>query len=91
MTPSYLFAYYTLDGQVPLSSCMNIKTDLSDVFFLTFYFIITPISGIYKISLLHYEKFKKKKKSGENKNKLRKIYPRNQENSMNSKLRVQFY
>ena len=32
-----------------------------------------------------------KKKSGENKNKLRTIYPRNQENSKNSKPRVQFY
>ena len=75
MTPSYLFAYYTLDGQVPLSSCMNIKTDLSDVFFLTFYFIITPISGIYKISLLHYEKLKKKKKIGRKQEQIKKNIP----------------
>ena len=34
---------------------------------------------------------KKKKKSKENKNKLGTIYPRNQENCKNSKLRVQFY
>ena len=44
MTTSYLFAYYTLDSQVSLSSCMSIKTGL--FFFLTFCCIITPISGI---------------------------------------------
>ena len=33
----------------------------------------------------------RKKKSGENKNKLRKIYPNNHENFKNSKPRVQFY
>ena len=57
MTTSYLFAYYTLDNQVALFSSMGIKTGL--FFFLTFCFIITPISGIYIRSLLHYEKFKK--------------------------------
>ena len=31
------------------------------------------------------------KKSGENKNKLRTIYPKNHENFKNSKPRVQFY
>ena len=31
------------------------------------------------------------KKSGENKNKLKTIYPRNHENVKNSKHRVQFY
>ena len=44
MTTSYLFAYYTLDSQVSLSSCMSIKTGL--FFFLSFCCIITPISGI---------------------------------------------
>ena len=87
MTTSYLFAYYTLDSQVSLSSCMSIETGL--FFFLTFCNIISPISGIYNRSLLHYGKLKKK--LGENKNKLRTIYPKNQENSNNSKPRVQFY
>ena len=44
MTTSYLFAYYTLDGQPSLSSCMKIKADL--FFFLTFCCVITAIPGI---------------------------------------------
>ena len=44
MTTSYLFAYYILDSQVSLSTCMSIKTGL--FYFLTFFCIITPISGI---------------------------------------------
>ena len=44
MTTPYLFAYYTLDSQVSLSSSMSIKTGL--FFFLSFCCIITPISGI---------------------------------------------
>ena len=44
MTASYLLAYYTLESQVSLSSCMSIKTGL--LFVLTFCCIITPISDI---------------------------------------------
>ena len=58
MATSYLFAYYTLDSQVSLSSCMSIKTGL--FFFLTFCYIINPISGIYDRSLLHYGKLGEK-------------------------------
>ena len=71
MTTSYLFAYYTLDSQVSLYSCL-FSTDL--FFFLTFRCIITLVSGIID----HYcitENLKKK--SGEN-NKLRTIYSKNQ-------------
>ena len=82
MTTSYLFAYYTLDSQVSLSPCISIKTGL--FFFLTFCYIITPISGIYNRSLLHYGKFLK------NREKIRTIYHRNHENfkNTNSKSRV---
>ena len=69
MATSYLFAYYTLDSQVSLSSSMNIKTGL--FFFLTFCCIITPISGIIN----YYNVLKKN--LAENKNKLRKMYPNN--------------
>ena len=81
MTTSWLFAYFKLDSQVSLSSSMSIKTGL------TFWRIITPISGI----LDHYVLWKIFKKSGENKNKLRTIYPKNHENIKNSKPRIQFY
>ena len=85
MTTSYLFAYYTLDSQVSLSSCMSIKTGL--FFFLTFCCIITPISGTRD----HYCIMEnQKKKLGENKNKLKAIYPKNHEFFKNSKPRVQF-
>ena len=83
MTTSYLFAYYTLDSQVSLSSCYSIKTG----FFLSFCCIISPISGITD----YYCIMKNLKKLGENKNKLRTIYPKNHENFKNSRLRVQFY
>ena len=73
MTTSYLFAYYTLDSQVSLSSSMSIKTCL--FFFLTFCCIITPISGIIN----YYYIMENRKKTGENKNKLRKMYPNNYE------------
>ena len=64
MTISYLFAYYTLDSQVSLSSCMSIKTGLSD-------FLLYHYSNFwYYRSLLYYGKFKKKLE--EAKNKLRK-------------------
>ena len=56
MTTSYLFAYYTLDSQVSLSTCMIIKTGL--LLFLTFCCIISQISGVID----HYciiENFKK--------------------------------
>ena len=85
MITSYLFAYYTLDSQVSLSSCMSINTGL--FFFLTFCRIITPISGIID----HYCIMEDLIKSGENKNKLRIMYPKNHENFKNSKPRVQFY
>ena len=78
MTTSWLFAYFKLDSQVSLSSSMSIKTGL------TFWCIITPISGI----LDHYVLWKIFKKSGENKNKLRTIYPKNHENIKNSKPRI---
>ena len=55
MATSYLFAYYTLESQVSLSSCMSIKTSF---FFLTFCCIITPISGLTVL-------WKIKKKLGE--------------------------
>ena len=71
MTISYLFVYYTLDSQASLSSSMSIKTGL--FFFLTFCSIITPVSGFINYYYV------KKKKSGENKNKLRKMYHNYQE------------
>ena len=49
MTRSYLFAYYTLDSQVSLSSCTSIKTGLCFLSEFLFYYY----------SDLHYEKFKK--------------------------------
>ena len=62
MTTSYLFAYYTLDSQVSLSST-------------NFWY--------YKLLLcygkLKNKKRKRKKKLGENKNKLRKMYSNNHE------------
>ena len=68
---------------------MSIKTGL--FFFLTFYCIITPISGIiknmYHRSLLYYGKFKK---SGENKNKLRAILTKNHENLKTARLGSSF-
>ena len=85
MTTSYLFAYYTSDSQVSLSSCMSIKTGL--FLFLTFCCIITPISDIID----HYCIMENFKKSGENDNKVRTIYPKNHENFKSSNPRVQFY
>ena len=70
MTTSYLFAYYTLDSQVSLSFSMSIKTGV--FFSLTFCCIITPISGIINYC---YVMENRKTKSGESKNKLRKMYP----------------
>ena len=80
MTKSYLFDRYTLDSQVSLSSCISIKT--VPFFFQTFYWIITPISGIIDHYCIMEKIFKK---SGEN-NKLRIIQPKNHENFKNSKL-----
>ena len=48
---------------------------------MTFCCIITPIFGIIIITLL----WKIFKKSGENKNKLKTVYPKNHENVQNSK------
>ena len=79
MTTSYMFAYYTLDSQISHSSCMSIKTNL--FFFLTLCCIITPISGIID----HYCIMKNYKKLGENRSKLRTMYPKNHENFKNSK------
>ena len=84
MTTSYsknIFTYqiclHTLGIQVSLSSCMSIKTGLSD-------FLLYNYSDFWFYrSWLHYEKFKKK--SGENKNKLRTVYPKNYEQFKNSK------
>ena len=73
MNTSYLFAYYTLDSQVSLSSSMSIKT--GPFFILTFCCIITPISGIINYD---YAMENWKEKWGEN-NKLRKMYPNNHE------------
>ena len=73
MTTSYLFTYYTLDSQVSLSSSMSINRHF---FILTFCCIITPISGIINY---YYVMENWGKKSGENKNKLRKMYPNNHE------------
>ena len=73
MTSSYLLAYYTLGSQVSLSFCYSIKTDL--FFFLIFSCIISPISGIID----HYCVMEGQQNSGENKNKLRTIYPKNHE------------
>ena len=74
MTTSYLFTYYTLDSQVSLSSSMSIKTGLFSFWLSVVSF--TPISGIINYCYVM-ENWKKKKKSGENKNKLRKMYPNN--------------
>ena len=72
MNTSYLLAYYTLDGQISLSSSINIKTGL---FLLDF--------PLYHYSNFWYQKllllWKIEQKSGESKNKLRKIYPNNNE------------
>ena len=63
-----------LDIQVLLSSFMRIKTGLFS--FRTFCCIVTtPISGVID----HYCIMENFKKSGENKNKLRIIYPKNHE------------
>ena len=64
---------------------MSIKRGI--FFFLTFCYIITPISGVID----HYCIIKDFKKIGKNKNKLRTIYPENHENIKNNKPRVQFY
>ena len=58
-------------------------------FFLSDFLLYHYSDFRYYRSLLYYGKLKKK--SGENKNKLRKIYPKNHENFKNSKSRVQFY
>ena len=80
MTTSYLFAYYTLDSQVSLSSYMSIKTGL--FFFLTFCCIIFPFFDVID----HYSIMSKfLKHLRENKNKLRAIYPKNHDNFKNSK------
>ena len=76
MTTFYLFAYYILDSQVSLSSSTSIKTGF--IFFLTFCFIITPISGIMNY-YCYYVMENWGKKSGENRNNVRKIYPNNHE------------
>ena len=47
MTTSCLFAYYTVDRQVSLFSCMSIKTGF--LFFLTFCCVVTPNSGVKNI------------------------------------------
>ena len=82
MTASYLFASYTFDSQVSLSSCMSIKRGL--FFFLSFCCYMPLISGIID----HYCIMKSLKKLGKNKNKLRTIYAKNHENFKNSKPRV---
>ena len=79
---SNLFIYFTLDSQVSRSSHTSIKTDL--FFFLIFCCISIPISGI----IGHYYIMESLKKSGKNTNKLRTIYPKNQENFKNNKPRV---
>ena len=71
MTTSHLFAYYTLDIQVSLSSSMIIKTGL--FFFLSFCWIITPISGIIYKSFLFDGKLKKK--NGRNKEQIKTNIP----------------
>ena len=82
---SSLFVYYTLDSQVSLSSYMSIKTGLFSfclsIVSLFRFLVIQNITVLWKIF----------KKLGENKNKLRTIYPKNHENFKNSKPRVQFY
>ena len=62
---------------------MSIKTGV--FFFLTFCSIFTPISG----NIDHYCIMQNLKKSGEKKNILRTIYPKN--HNKNSKPRGQFY
>ena len=62
-------------------------------FFLSDFLLYHYSDFWYYMSLLYYgklkkNKIKKKKKSGENKNKLRKIYPNNHENFKNNKPRV---
>ena len=73
MTTSYLFAYDTLDSQISLPFNMSIKTGV--FFFLTFCCIITPISGFTN----SYYVMENRKKSGENKSTLRKMYSNNHE------------
>ena len=76
---------------------MSIKTGL---FFLSDFLLYHYSDFSYYRSLLYYGKSKKiknkkknnkKKKSGEIKNKLRTIYPKDYEKFKNSKPRVQFY
>ena len=86
MTTSLLFAYYTLDSQVSLSSCMSIKTGLF-FFFFFFLFVSLPRFLLLQIIIVSWKIFKK---SVENKNKLRTIYPKNNENFKNNKPSVQF-
>ena len=82
---SNLFVYYTLDGQVSLSSYMSMKTGL-------FSFWISVVSLLqFLVLLIIILLWKIKKKSRESKNKLRTIYPKNHEDFKNSKPRVQFF
>ena len=57
MTTSYLSAFYTLDSQVSLSSCMSIKTSLSSLWLYVVSLIQFPVLQI--ITVLW--KIKKKK------------------------------
>ena len=94
MSTSYLFAYYTLDSQASLSSSMSIKTGL--FFFLTFCCMIIPICDIINYyyvmeNLKTKNQNKTKRKTGENKNKLRKMYPIIMKNFKDRNPSVQFY
>ena len=85
MTTSYLFVdiHWTVKFHFPLAWA------LKQVFFLSDFLLYHYSDFSYYRSLLYYGKLKKK--SGENKNKLRTTYPKNHENSKSSKPRIQFY
>ena len=65
------------------------KWALKQVFFLSDFLFYHYFDFWYYRSLLYYGKFKKE--SGNDKSKLRTIYPKNHEKFKNSKPRVQFY
>ena len=82
MTTSYLFAYYTLDSQVSLSSNTSIKTGL-----FSFWLSVVSLLQFLVVCIITVL-WKNLKKSGKNKKKLRTISPKNHENFKNSKSRV---
>ena len=83
MTIAYLFAYYTLESQISLFSCMSIKTEL--FIFLTFFCIITRISSIIDHYCIMKNFLKNQEKLRTN---TEQIYTKNYENFKNRKPRT---